>query len=117
MQAALNKFFRLIYYMDRDESVRQILKSHSILNVYQNYDFHVSLALHKAITNELPIPLQRVLTTSNPFFFFKIPRLKQTEKSISFSGPKLWNKLPVESITESNFGTFKSELKKHILNN
>lgn len=116
LQAVLNKFFRLIYHMDRDESVRQVLKSHNIFNIYQSYDFCVSQTIYKAINNDLPNPLQRVLTTSNPFFFFKVPRLKQTEKSISFSGPKLWNKLPLELITESNFGVFKRELKMHIMN-
>ena len=71
--------------------------------------------MHKAINNELPIPLQRALTTSNPFFFFKTPRLKQTEKSVSFAGPKLWNELSMELITEPYFGAFKRKLKNHIL--
>ena len=116
LQAALNKFFRLIYNMDRDESVRHVLKTHNILNIYQNYDFHVSQLMYKAINHELPITLQKELTTSNPFFFFKNPRLKQTEKSVSFAGPKLWNKLPTELVTESHFSNFKRLLKTNIQN-
>ena len=88
-QAISNKYFRLTYTLDRMESVRTILKSHNVLNIYQNYNFRVCRLMHKAVNNELPNYLSDILTTSNDYFFFKIPRLKQTEKSITFAAPKL----------------------------
>ena len=98
------------------ESVRQVLKSHSVLNIYQTYNFHVCRLMHKAVNNELPNFLNDILTISNGFFFFKTPRLKQTEKSIMFAAPKLWNDLPLELVNEPNFNKFKIDLKAHLLN-
>ena len=113
MQAVPNKYFRLLYNLDRTESVRHLSKSHNILNVNirQNYDFRVCSLMHKAVNGVLPTCLSDVLTTSNEFFFFKSPRLKQTEKSVMFAAPKLWNSLPTELITEPNFNRFKINLK------
>ena len=73
--------------------------------------------MHKAVNHNLPAPVANSLTTTfNDFFFFKNPRLKQTEKSISFAGPKVWNLLPNDLVSESDFNTFKNCLKMHILN-
>ena len=116
LQACMNKFFRMIFYLDNTDSVRHILKSHNILNISQNYDFKVSLMMHKAANNNLPFPVLKCLTTFNPFFFFKSSRMKQTEKSVSFAGPKLWNSLPSELVVEPSFNIFKEKLRAHILN-
>ena len=116
LQAVSNKFFRLIHNMERYESVRNVLKDHQVLNVFQNYDFHVLQIMQKAVNNEVPIPIKNQLTTLNEYFFFKKPHLKQSERSVSFAGPKLWNGLPIQLITESNFNSFKRDLKTHILN-
>ena len=75
LQAACNKFFRLTYNLDRAESVQTILKSHNVLNVFQNYDFQVGQLMHKAINGHLPMSLRRYLTTDNAFLYFKNPRL------------------------------------------
>ena len=72
--------------------------------------------MHKAVNGVLPTYLSDVLTTSNEFFFFKSPRLKQTEKCVMFAAPKLWNSLPTELITEPNFNRFKINLKAYVLN-
>ena len=116
LQAVTNKYFRLLYNMDRDESVRHVLKSHNILNISQSYDFHVLQLMHKAAHNELPFSLNDALIYSNQFFFFKQPRLKQTERSLIFAGPTLWNKLPPELILPSNFTIFIKDLKSYTIN-
>ena len=54
LQAVCNKFFRLIYNLDRMESVRSILKYHNILTVSQNYDFQLGQIMHKAFSGNLP---------------------------------------------------------------
>ena len=116
LQAVCNKFFRLIFNLDNTDSVRHLLKSHNILNIFQNYEFHVGQLMHKAIIGELPLPLQRNLTINNPFFFFKPSRIKQTQKSVSYAGPNIWNNLPLNQIEEPDFNKFKLSLKKYILN-
>ena len=115
LQAVCNKFIRLTFNIDRTESVRDILRSQNILNVYQKYDFSIGQLIHKAVNGQLPIILQNSLVINNEFFFFKNCRLKQTERSVVFSAPKVWNNLPLECIEESNFQKFKTMTKKNIL--
>ena len=86
LQAISNKFFRLIFNLDRTDSVRSLLKHHNILNIFQDYDFRLKQLMHKAVNNELPNPLVHSLTISNEFFYIKNPRLQQTKKSVSFAG-------------------------------
>ena len=120
LQAVCNKFFRLIYNLDRMTSVRAILKNDKILNINQLYDFTVGKIMHKAKNNELPKPLQNIFETDpelyNYFFRTRRTRLKQSEKSIYVTGPRLWNSFPNSCIQESSFSTFKTKLQHHILN-
>ena len=50
------------------------------------------------------------------FFYFKPSRIKQTQKSISYAGPNIWNSLPTDYVQESDFKKFKSNLKQFLLN-
>ena len=59
------------------------------------------------------IPLEGFLV----FFFFKKCRIKQTQKSLSFAEPKIWNDLPIELIQQSDFNIFKDSLKISIFGN
>ena len=71
LQAVCNKFFRAMYYLDRDQSVRSYLKSHNVLNIFQNYDYQVGQIMHKAINGNLPNVLRNHLTVENDFFLFQ----------------------------------------------
>ena len=71
--------------------------------------------MYKAVNDLLPCPIRSSLTISNSYFFFESPRLKQTERSISFAAPKLWNTLPNELVIESNYNVFKKNLKTYYM--
>ena len=118
LQAVCNKFFRLIFNLDHTDSVKQLLKSHNILDIFQNYDFQVGQVMHKAIHGELPLPLEHILSMHNTFFYFTQCRIKQTQKSIAYAGPNVWNslRLNIQDIQESDFNKFKVALKQYILN-
>ena len=60
LQAVCNKFFRLIFNLNHTDSVRQLLKSHNILDIFQNYDFQVGQIMHKAVHDELPLLLGQI---------------------------------------------------------
>ena len=118
LQAVCNKFFRLVYNLERTASVRDILVNHNILSVYQTYDFHLAQVMHKARDSNLPPPLQHLFNIGiyRPCLFsVKPPRIIQTEKSISQTAPKIWNALPVAVAQEIDFLNFKREVKKHII--
>ena len=114
LQAVCNTFFRVIFNLDRKDSVRALLKSNGVLNIFQNYDFSIYKHMHKAINGQSPI--QNNLTINNEFFFFKTPRIQRTKKSIYYAGPQLWNNLPIDLIQENDFSKFKNKIKQHILN-
>ena len=71
--------------------------------------------MYQAVNNTSPKPLQKTLTIENEFFFFEVPRIKQTRKSIYFAGPHIWSTLPTNLIDECDFVKFKESLKKHII--
>ena len=119
LQAVCNKYFRLIYNLERDESVREILKKDDILNVHQLYDYNLGQLMYKVKMKELPIPLQNnfQIGIQRPCMFKVSPsRIQKTQKSIYQSGPKVWNSLPITISAEINFDTFKTNLKKYIIN-
>ena len=72
--------------------------------------------MHKAINGTLPESLKKHLTVENPFFFFKNSRIKQTQKSICYAGPKAWHNFPSDYIEELDFCKFKTRLRDDILN-
>ena len=47
LQAVCNKFFRLIYNLDKRDSVRALLKSNNILNMKQMYNYNISKTMHR----------------------------------------------------------------------
>ena len=64
LQAVCNKFFRLIYNLDRCESVRDLLKTNNVLNINQMYDYSISKTMHRAMQYDLPLPLQNLFEIS-----------------------------------------------------
>ena len=104
--------------MDRDESVRSILKSNKVLTIFQNYDFQVGQPMHKAVYNELTISLQNILSIENPFIRSRNCRLKQTQKSVSVAGPKICNEIQRNYFTqvELQFLLAKKIILKKLIN-
>ena len=92
LQAVCNKFFRVIYNLDRKDSVRALLKSNGVLNIFQNYDFSIYKHMHKAINGQSPI--QNDLTINNEFFFFKTPRIQRTKKKYLLCRPPIMEQSP-----------------------
>ena len=44
-------------------------------------------------------------------------RLTQTQKSVSFAGPNVWNTLPISIRNSNSLEVFKKQLKKYYLSN
>ena len=42
-------------------------------------------------------------------------RLTKTQQAVTFSGPKEWNRLPIEVRNANTFNKFKTSLKAHFL--
>ncbi len=118
LQAVCNKFFRLIYDLERTTSVRDILKNNNILNVYQTYDFHLAQVMHNARDSCLPSPLQNLFKIGiyRPCLFsVKPPRIIQSERNISQAAPKVWNAIPSAIAQEVSFSKFKRKVKQYFL--
>ena len=119
LQSVCNKYFRLVYNLDRNESVRMILKQNNILNMNQLYDLNLGQLMYKAKINDLPCPLQKKITigiTRPCLFSVKPVRIQQTLKSVCQAAPRVWNSLPSDLSIDTNYAKFSSDLKKYILN-
>ena len=118
LQAVCNKFFRLIFNLDRQDSVRGLLKSNNILNMRQMYNYTVGKTMHRARHGTLPAPLLSVFERNleNDLFMHHSSRIKQTEKSISQAGPKIWDDIPYTVARQSDYKKFQFELKRAVIN-
>ena len=118
LQAVCNKFFRLMYGLERTDSVRNILKSDQVLNVNQTYDVNLALMMHKARASLLPPPIQNLFDIGiyRPCMFqVSPPRINQTEKSVRHSAPRVWNSIPNDIKYELDFRKFKTDVRKYVL--
>ena len=118
LQAVCNKFIRLMYNLDRQDSVRAILKNKNLLNVKQMYNYTVGNTMQRANEGSLPEPLQNLFESDpaqNNSFILKTSRIKRTEKSIAQSGPRIWNSFPSQLHLVRDNKKFKTMLKKHVI--
>ena len=81
----------------------------------------------KCINNIAPDYLKKCITiksqprkqlrTESDFFLLQMPPVpfyKRTERGFSFSGPKVWNKLPYSIRSCNETEKFKKQLKHHL---
>ena len=105
IQACANKFLRLIYFLNPRDSVENLMKDNNILSVNQMYTFEVAKNMQRLALKDVPnsflsifdpqfrIPNMSLRSTSN-----YLPAPSSSDKAqqcIRFTGPNIWNKLPV----------------------
>ena len=117
---------RMIFYKNRSEHSRPLLKSLNSLNIFQTNIFQTLLMMHKASNAKLPDilngmfdPLSHKYPTrfSNDAFRQKLSSLKQSDFRISTRGPFLWNsfKNSINNPCDLSFIRYKTLLKVHLL--
>ena len=82
------------------------------------YNYTVGKTMHRARYGTLPAHLLSVFDRNleNNLFMHHSSRIKQTEKSISQAGPKIWDDIPYTVALQSDYEKFQFELKKAVIN-
>ena len=123
LKIAQNKILRCIFHLGKFDSTSNILREHRLLNFYNIHKCFLLLTIFKNITFRQGIPVFRVSdlihnTRSNnvsiicPFF-----RTTLFKNSMFYSGPQLWNSLPVYIRTfcfSDSLPQFKRKLKDYL---
>ena len=118
LQKLQNRAARIVTNSPYDASSQPLIKQLGWLDVQQMIDFETTKIVHKSLHNEVPVYLQGLFTRvsdtcvrelRNSKLDLNLPLLKTSlgQKSFSFRGAKLWNKLGSEAKTTSSFSAFK----------
>jgi len=95
----------------------------SLLNYESLFKYQISMIMFKLISKQLPLPLPDALTRVpySPYHLrssgtLALPqiRLELTKRSLQWTGPKIWNSIPI-NIKELPYNSFKKELKSYLL--
>ncbi|MBY0580860.1 MAG: reverse transcriptase family protein [Rickettsiales bacterium] len=116
---------RLILNANKYTSANPLLRKLGVLNVYQLNIYSILLFMFRFKYRMLPnifedlfFIINHKYQTKHSLHNYQVPKtsLKQSNFSITYRGPHLWNSfLPIESKTIISMKTFKSILKKQLL--
>ena len=94
------------------------------MKINNKYIFDVCIYIFKVINNQLPdwlltLPTVREynsrITRQLNNLFIPQTRTITGEKAMEVRGPKIWNNLPEEIRNSNGINSFKSKLKRHLL--
>ena len=141
IQACANKFIRMVFFKKPWESVRELLKEQNILSVNQIYNVEILKLMQRVHLGDAPDSISSIFDTqrrevnvqtrSHSLFFQSSTISAKAKQSISFVGPLIWNKVPVDvkkyslideegNVLSTEFITlkrFKVNIKKYALSN
>ena len=124
VQKLQNRAARIVTNSPYDASALPLIKQLGWLNIQQMIEFETTKIVHKTLHNEVPEYLQGLFTRvsdkcvrelRNSKLDLNLPLLKTSfgQKSFSFRGAKLWNKLGSEAKTTSSFSVFKKAVTQN----
>ena len=128
-QRIQNMCAKLVLNRNKYDSSTAALKELNWLPIRARIEFKVMSLIHKCIFNcapiylknlfcPLPIPKRSTRSHNDNLNKLLVPFVKCktfAERSISVSGPKLWNELPKNIRSTENYDTFKKLLKTHLI--
>ena len=124
VQKLQNRAARIVTNSPYDASALPLIKQLGWLNIQQMIEFETTKIVHKTLHNEVPEYLQGLFTRvsdkcvrelRNSKLDLNLPLMKTSfgQKSFSFRGAKLWNKLGSEATTTSSFSAFKKAVTQN----
>ena len=125
LQVLQNNAARLALKQKRQHEATPLLKELHWLPIEERIKYKVACLAYKCMEGSAPEYLtdlvtiyhpQRTLRSSCDEKRFKTPlvKLKAGEKCFSYSGPSVWNNLPIESRNAPSLEIFKRRLKTHL---
>ena len=117
LQKVQNSAARMIERMKKHQSVSETMKNLHWLNVEARIMFKILLLVHKCITNKCSENLEITYKNYNcrPQDDMQLvaynPKTKYGKRVFDYTGPRLWNVLPLNIRTETNINKFKTNVK------
>ena len=106
IQACTNKFLRMIYFMKRRDSVKSLMKENGMLSVNQIFHLETAKIMQRVSLGAIPVPFidifrnqtrtATMVTRYSSNFFQSYTSFQKCKQSISYTGPYIWNGIPVE---------------------
>ena len=106
IQACVNKFFRMIFFLKPRDSTQGVMKDNNILSVNQIYHFEMAKIIQRLALNGAPEAIQSIFEQHSRLVDVNLrsgsiylPALFSTDKGqqcITFTGPNIWNSLPIQ---------------------
>ena len=138
IQACANKFLRMIFYLKRRESVKNIMAENKILSVNQIFHLEIAKTMQTLGLKTIPSPFMEMFNTqvrtttmvsrSSSDYFPLFTKHSKCQQSIRYIGPLVWNDVPESvklSLGEADDGstnnrllssnTFAKRMKRHAL--
>ena len=126
LQTAQNKVLKILYHKNRQFSTNQLHSELSILKCEDVYKLFVGVFVFKQQHDLLPNifsnyyilnrNIHHIQTRNSANLFLPRYRLMSSQKSIKYTGAKIWNSIP-NSIKNNTVNHFKSKYKNHLINN
>ncbi len=125
LQRIQNAAARIVNLVPKFDHITPVMIDLHWLPVHYRIHFKILLLVFKCLNGEAPVYLQDMISrceptwtlrSSNPLLL-KIPKVKRITlgtRSFRYSGPKLWNDLPMTIQQSKDIDSFKSMLKTHL---
>ena len=120
------KAIRIISHSGYRAHTKPIFTCLKILNIYDLYFYQCAIFMYSCFQNLLPVSLTNHFmlneqvhsyeTRNVSNYHLPLMRLTSYQKSIFYTGPKIWNDLPNFIKTSPTLITFKARLKCYLLN-
>ena len=125
LQRIQNNAARLVLKKSKREHITPLLKELHWLPVKARIDYKLAVMCFKALKTNFPSYITDLLVPYHPTRSLRssnsnllsTPRVqlkKYGERAFTFSGPSIWNSLPIELRLITNLNTFKRHLKAHL---
>ena len=115
----LNSLFRrTAKLLNPDKNLTTDEKQKALLPLQRQLDFNKALLMFKANSSLVSSYITSLFSECNNRtirYILPKPRIDLYKTSLAFSGPSVWNTLPVGIKTVGTIGRFKTELHKHLM--
>ena len=119
-----NKAIRIVTCSGWNDSAFPLFKKTNVLTIPLLFQYETAKLVHRHSSNDLPVNLSNYFTLSKNIYSTRsttnenlqtpLLRLQRTQKSIKFTGAKIWNSIP-SNIRKSTFQKFKKMFKAYLL--
>ena len=119
-----NKALRIVTCSGWTDSAFPLFKKTNVLTIPLLFQYETAKLMHRHSSKNLPVNLTNYFTlsknihsirsTTNENLQTPLFRLQRTQKSIKFTGAKIWNFIP-SNIRKSSFRNFKKMFKAYLL--